>query len=74
MAPVTTITVQTRDVWHTRLLLHSTEESSLLSESGSQEKEVVLPWEACSSSWWAGPCSGQFVGPFLPVPYPAAQV
>lgn len=39
-----------------------------------EKKAAVVPWGLCSSSWQAGPSSGQVVGPFLPVPYPAAQV
>lgn len=44
--------VQTQGIWHTRLLFHSTDDSSLLSESGSQEKGSGPPLGgACSSSW-----------------------
>lgn len=43
--------VRTRGIWHTRLLFHSTDDSSLLSETAAKKKEVVLPWGACSSSW-----------------------
>ena len=44
--------VQTRGIWHTRLLFHSTDDSSFLSEPAAKKKEAVLPQGgACSSSW-----------------------
>lgn len=69
---------EAQGIWHTRLLFHSTDDDSLLSEAAAKKKEVVLPWGRRGLVQlhldWQGPCSGQFVGPFLPVPYPAAQV
>ena len=45
-SPIATITLCNTSIWHTRLLFHSADDSSLSAE----KKEVVLPWGSRSSS------------------------